>query len=257
MLNFKNMSEDEKKTLLQHLEELRKALLVSLIAIIAGAVVAFYYSDFLLEFVQKPITSLGLKLVFIGVTEGFFIKLKLALLGGLVLAFPVVAWELWAFIMPALYPHEKRYVLILFPLVIILFVAGVTFAYFTILKLALAFLIYVAKGLEPMITVDKYVSFVLAFTIPFGLVFELPVVVFFLTRIGVITPAVLVRNRKYALLVIFILAAALTPGPDPVSQCLMALPVYLLYEVSILVSKMARPKTEMQEDLDPAENSAP
>lgn len=247
MLKFKDLTVEEKKTILGHLEDLRRALLISLIAIVVVAIVAFYYSDHLLEFIQKPLSALGLKLVFIGVTEGFFIKLKLAFLAGLIGAFPVVAWEIWSFVVPALYPHERKYVLILFPLIIILFVAGVLFAYFTVLKLVLAFLIYVAEGLEPMLTVDKYVSFVLAFTIPFGLVFELPVIVYFLTRIGILTPDKLSRNRKYALLVIFILAAALTPGPDPISQCLMAVPVYLLYEVSILVSKLALPKPQDHE----------
>jgi sec-independent protein translocase protein TatC len=142
-------------------------------------------------------------------------------------------------------------VLILFPLIILLFVGGVSFAYFTILKLVLAFLIMIAgQSLEPMLTIDKYVSFVLAFTIPFGLVFELPIVVLFLTRLGIITPEWLSKQRKYALLCIFVLAAVLTPGPDPISQCLMGIPVYLLYEISIVVSKLFRPKKKVEEDVE-------
>ena len=248
MFNFKNMTVEEKQTILEHLEDLRKSLLISMVAIIIAAIVAFYYSDYLLAMIQRPLDSLGLKLIFIGVTEGFYIKLKLALFGGLVLAFPVVAWQLYRFIAPALFPHERKYILIIFPLMILLFVGGVLFAYFTILKLVIAFLIMIAGGLEPMLTVDKYVSFFLAFTIPFGLVFELPVVVFFLTRLGIVTPEWLSQRRKYALLVIFILAAVLTPGPDPISQCLMGVPVYLLYEVSILVSKLSRKKKDEEDD---------
>ncbi len=243
---FKKLTPDEKVTLMRHLEDLRKALLVSIIAVVVAAIASFYYSDQILDIIQKPLKDLGmgLDLVYIGVTEGFFVKMKLALLAGLVIAFPVVAWELWSFIAPALYPHEKRYVYTLFPIILILFAAGVLFSYFTLLKMVLAFMVYIAGELRPMITVDKYLSFVLTLTIPFGLVFELPVVVFFLTRIGIIGPDVLARNRKYALLAIFVVAAALTPGPDPISQTMMALPVYLLYEVSIWVAKLAQPKAK-------------
>ncbi|MGE5543571.1 MAG: twin-arginine translocase subunit TatC, partial [Bacillota bacterium] len=238
MLKFKNLTAEEKQTILEHLEDLRKSLLISVVAVILAAVVAFYYSDLLLAIIQKPLKPLELDLVFIGVTEGFFIKLKLAFFGGLVLAFPIIAWQIYRFVAPALFPNERRYVLILFPIMILLFAGGVLFAYFGILKLVIAFLIMVAGDLEPMLTVDRYVSFVLAFTIPFGLVFELPVVVYFLTRIGIISPGWLSQKRKYALLAIFLLAAVLTPGPDPISQCLMGVPIYLLYEISILVSKI-------------------
>jgi len=243
---FKKLTPDEKVTLMRHLEDLRRALLVSIIAIVIAAFASFYYSDQILAIIQKPLkdVGMGLSLVYIGVTEGFFVKMKLSLLAGLVIAFPVVAWELWSFIAPALYPQEKRYVYTLFPIILVLFVAGVLFAYFTLLKMVLAFMVYISGDLKPMITVDKYLSFVLTLTIPFGLVFELPVIVFFLTRIGILQASTLARNRKYALLAIFIVAAVLTPGPDPVSQTMMAVPVYLLYEISIWVAKLARPKNK-------------
>lgn len=242
MLNFRNLSVEEKQTILEHLEDLRKSLLISVIAIVLAAVVAFYYSDYILAIIQRPLKPMELDLIFIGITEGFYIKLKLAFFGGLVLAFPIIAWQIYRFVAPALFPKERRYVVILIPLMILLFAAGVLFAYFGVLKLVISFLILVAGDLEPMLTVDKYVSFVLAFTIPFGLIFELPVIVYFLTRLGIISPEWLSQKRKYALLAIFIIAAVLTPGPDPISQCLMGVPVYLLYEISILVSKLSRPK---------------
>jgi sec-independent protein translocase protein TatC len=243
---FKKLTPEEKVTLFQHLEDLRKALLVSVLAIVIAAFGCFYFSNELLEIIQKPLKDLGmgLSLVYIGVAEGFFVKMKLSLLGGLVIAFPIVAWEIWSFIAPALYPNEKRYVYTLFPIIILLFAVGVLFSYFTILKLILGFMVYISGDLTPMITVDKYLSFVMALTLPFGLVFELPVVVFFLAKIGVIGHEVLARNRKYAVLIIFVLAAALTPGPDPISQTMMAIPVCILYEVSIWVAKLARPKAE-------------
>lgn len=247
MLNFRNLTVEEKQTILEHLEDLRKALLISVVAIILAAVVAFYYSDYILSIIQQPLKSMELDLIFIGITEGFYIKLKLAFYGGLILAFPVIAWQVYRFVAPALFANERKYVLILIPLMILLFAGGVLFAYFGVLNLVITFLIMVAGDLEPMLTIDKYVSFVLAFTIPFGLVFELPVVVYFLTRLGIVTSEWLSQKRKYALLIIFILAALLTPGGDPISQCLMGVPVFLLYEISILVSKLSRPK--QNEDL--------
>ncbi len=152
---------------------------------------------------------------------------------------------IWSFIKPALFPHERKYVYILFPVTLLLFCGGIVFAYFGILPLVLKFFIYIAgSNLDTMFKVDQYVSFVTAFTIPFGLVFELPVIVFFLAKMGVVTSQTLSRNRKYAILIIFILAAALTPGPDPISQMMMGIPVYILYEISVLVARLARPSEE-------------
>jgi sec-independent protein translocase protein TatC len=241
-LALSDLSSEQKQTIIEHLEELRKSLIISVVAIIIAAVFCFSFNEQILEIILSPLTSLNERLIVTGVTEAFFVKLQLSLLGGVVFAFPVVAWAIWRFVKPALFPHERKYVYILLPTSIILFTSGVLFAYFGILRLVLNFLIYIAgKNLETMFKVDQYVSFVMAFTIPFGLVFELPVIVFFLTKLGIITPQKLSRSRKYAILTIVILAAALTPGPDPVSQLLMAVPVYLLYEVSILVAKLSRP----------------
>lgn len=141
-----------------------------------------------------------------------------------------------------LYPHEKKYIYKLVPISIILFVSGVVFAYFTIFPLAVYVLITLASEFEPMLTISKYLSFCLNFLIPFGLVFEFPLIVYFLTKIGVITPQWLLHNRKYAIVIAFVLAAVLTPGPDPLSQLLMAAPMVVLYEVSIIVSKVVAKK---------------
>lgn len=252
------MTPDDKATIIEHLEELRKSLLVSIVAIILGAVVAFYFSDIILAMIQRPVKMLDLNLVFIGITEGFYIKMKLALWGGFVLAFPVVAWQIYRFVSPALFANEKKYVLILVPIMVVLFALGVVFAYVVVLPVAIAVLVLLAGDLEPMLTAEKYVSFFLTFTIPFGLVFELPVIVYFLTRLGVIDARWLAAKRKYALLAIFVAAAVLTPGPDPLSQVLMGVPIYVLYEISILVSKIfSRKKASdnSEEDLDNVEES--
>ncbi|MDD2373284.1 MAG: twin-arginine translocase subunit TatC [Syntrophomonadaceae bacterium] len=249
---LRDMSAEDKQTIIEHLEALRTSLIIAFVAIIVAAVFCFYYSEQILTIIASPLRSLNENLVVTGVTEAFFVKLKLSFYGGFIIAFPVVVWAFWRFIKPALYPSERKYVYIFIPLAVGLFTIGVLFAYFGILRLVLNFFIYIAgENLETMFKVDQYVSFVLAFTIPFGLVFELPVVVFFLTKLGIVKYEAMARNRKYALLVIVILAAALTPGPDPISQMMMAGPVYLLYEISIWVSKYAKPrKTEVAEETE-------
>jgi sec-independent protein translocase protein TatC len=249
---LKDLSPEEKQTIIEHLEALRTSIIIACVAIIIAAVFCFYYSEEILAIVTIPLRSLNENLVVTGVTEAFFVKLKLSFYSGFVIAFPIIAWAFWRFLKPALYPSERKYVYIFVPLAVGLFTVGVLFAYFGVLRLILNFLIYITgENLDTMFKVDQYVSFVLAFVIPFGLVFELPVVIFFLSKLGIIRYEQLARNRKYALLVIVILAAALTPGPDPISQMLMAGPVYLLYEISIWVSKLAKPRrTEVTEETE-------
>lgn len=240
-----DLSNEQKQTIIEHLDALRKSLVISVIAIIIAAVASFYYSEQILTLLMRPLSNLNEGLIVTGVTEAFFVKLKLSFLSGFIIAFPIVVWSLWSFLKPALYPRERKYVYILFPITILLFIVGVLFAYFGILQLILNFLIYIAgDNLETMFKVDQYVSFVMSFILPFGLVFELPVVIFFLTKIGIIKYETLANNRKYAILIIVIVAAALTPGPDPISQLAMAVPVYILYEISIWVSKFAKPDPE-------------
>lgn len=235
---FNNLSVEDKQTIIEHLEDLRKAFIISFSALIIAAFVCFYYSEQILTVITYPVRSLGEDLIVTGVTEAFFVKLMLSLYAGIIISFPIISWALWGFIKPALYPSERKYVYIFFPVSILLFVGGVLFSYFGILSLVLKFFIYIAgANLTTMFKVDQYVSFVTAFTLPFGIVFEMPVVVFVLTKLGFIRYETLAKNRKYALLAIVIIAAALTPGPDPFSQMMMAAPVYLLYEISIIVSK--------------------
>lgn len=245
---FSDLTPEDKQTLIEHLEALRKALIISVVAIIVAAILSFSYNEQILQLIISPLSNLNENLVVTGVTEAFFVKLKLAFLSGFVIAFPIVVWSIWGFFKPALYPRERKYVYVLIPISTLLFAGGALFSYFGILPLVLRFFIFMAGDtLETMFKVDQYVSFVMAFTIPFGLVFELPVVIYFLTIIGVIRYELLAKNRKYALLIIVILAAALTPGPDPISQMLMAGPVYLLFEISIWISKWAGKKRRARE----------
>ena len=246
-----DMSPEDKQTLMEHLKALRRSLVISVLAILAAAMVCFAFNEPILAFIIKPLLVMDENLIVTGVTEAFFVKLKLSLLGGLVIALPIVLWSLWGFFKPALYPHERKYVYILLPIMLILFAGGVSFAFFLIMKLILNFFIFiVGDTLETMFKVDEYVAFVMSMCIPFGLVFELPVVVFFLSKLGIVRHALLARNRKYALLIIVVLSAALTPGGDPFSQLLMAGPVYLLYEISIIVAKLAKPSPERLEQVE-------
>lgn len=236
-----------------HLKDLRKILVVSGIALAAGSIIVFAaFGDQLFAFFTRPLYQLQIPVIATRVTETLMTKIKLSLLGGFIIAFPVIAWQVLVFILPALTKQEKRLVLALFPLSVILFAAGVAFAYYTVFPLAIRFLLLVVtNGITPMITVREYLSFVLAFFIPFGLVFELPLAAFIMAKLELISPGLLARKRKYALLIIFIIAAILTPGPDIFSQLMMAVPMLFLYEVSILVTylvyRLARRKARMAE----------
>ncbi len=223
----------------EHLAELRKTLLVSGAAVAACSLIAFFaFGEQMLASVTRPLLELQVPVIATRVGEAFFTRVKISLLAGFVLAFPVLAAQVIGFVLPALTRREKVMVFVLFPLSVFLFAGGVAFAYFTVFPLVLRFLLVLAAGgLQPMITVREYTSFLLAFFLPFGLVFQLPLASFVLARIGLITPGLLVKKRKYALLLIFILAALLTPGADVISQLLLAGPMVVLYEVSILVSR--------------------
>lgn len=223
---------------LQHLEDLRKVIIVSLAAIGLASIGAFIFVSQILEILLRPLKPLGIKPMFTGVAEGLFFKFKVALVAGVILAAPVIIWQIWRFVVPALYPNEKRYVLRLVPISIVLFAGGVVLGYYTIFPILVYVLINLAAEFTPLINVSQYLSFTLSFLIPFGLMFEFPVVIYFLAQIGVVKPELLISKRKYAIVIIIILAAVLTPGPDPISQLIMAAPMLILYEAGIIVSKL-------------------
>lgn len=237
-----SQDKEQTMTILYHLEELRKVIIVSVITVVVASIISFVFIEQIMAVITRPLETQGINLVVTALTEGIFTKFKISIIAGTILASPIIIWQIWRFIVPALYPHEKRYLAILVPVSVFLFIGGVLFAYFTVFPLAVFVLIQLASEFEPMLTISKYLSFTLAFLIPFGLVFELPLVVYFLTSIGVITPEWLLRNRKYAIVITVILAAVLTPGPDPISQMIMAAPMVILYEAGILVSKVVMKK---------------
>lgn len=238
------MAEEKIMSFFKHLEELRKVIIISLIMIgVTSTLTYFLFREQLFVLVTQPMLELKLPVVYLSPQEGFFTKIKLCVVAGVLLALPVIMWEGWNFIAPALHVHERKHVIKLVPISVLLFLGGVSFSYFIVFKLVLRFLVLVGgENLTAMISFHQYVSFLLAFLIPFGVVFELPVVAYFLTRFDLLTPQWLTRNRKYAILFVFVAAAALTPGPDPVSQLLMAVPMVILYEISVLVSRVVGSK---------------
>lgn len=224
---------------MEHLEELRTRVIRIVLALFLGMIicVAFFQQQLTDIFMGPFQQSLNHELVITQFTEGFLFQLKIALLGGCVLASPVIIWQIMRFVLPALYSNEKKVFFIMMFFGVALFVGGVCFGYFLVLQPVMSTLIRLAgPDITPMITASSYMSFVLGFLIPFGLVFEIPMVTYFLTMVGIITPDLLKKNRKYVLLVILILAALLTP-PDIVSQLCLAAPMLLLYEIGIQISQ--------------------
>ena len=231
-------------TIVEHLEELRKRLLYSLAAFGVATSAGYLFVERILAVVLRPVGQV----VFLAPTEAFFVRLKVAALAGVFLSLPVTLYQLWRFVSVGLTPTERRYSLSLIPAALALFVSGAAFAFLVILPIGVRFLLsYQTPNLVPMISVQAYTSFVTAFVLAFGLLFQLPVVILFLARLGVVTPASLAAGRKYALLAIVTASAVLTPGGDVVSQMLMAVPTYILYEVSIWVARLVSPRPVAQE----------
>ena len=236
----------DKMPFLEHLGELRKRIMWSLVAIIGGLLIALNFTDRLMKLVRRPFEQAvpGQKLVFVTPTEAFWVYMKVALIAGCVLAMPFVLYQIWAFISPGLYGHEKRYAV---PFVIVgsvFFLLGATFAQLVVIPFAMRFLVtFPGPDLTPMISIGSYVDFVLKFTLAFGGVFELPVLITLAARMGLVTPQLLSKNRKYAILINFILAAVLTPTPDVFNQALMAGPLCVLYELGIVSARLfGRPR---------------
>lgn len=227
--------------LMGHLTELRRALVISAVAFIIMAGGLMLYAGTILKFMLIPLYRLHIVPIQIRPMEYLFAMLKISTIGGLFLALPVILWQGYSFAKPALRPHERKYILILLPIAIVLFVGGVVLAYFTAYGVALRFLVMLGAGVvTPYISISEYINFTLSFLLPFGLVFEMPMISIFLTRLGIITPAYLSSKRKYAIFFIFVLAIILIPDPSLFTQSMLAIPMYLLFEVSVLLSRLVQ-----------------
>ncbi|WP_031517946.1 twin-arginine translocase subunit TatC [Desulfofalx alkaliphila] len=220
-------------TVVEHLEELRRVIIISFVATFIMAVVCLVFADRVLEILLDPVTRTGNQMVYIGLTEALITKILISIFLGFLAALPVILWQFWGFIIPALHKIERIYFTIFIALSYILFIAGIGFGFFGVYGLGVKFLLgFGGEELLPMITIGKYVSFTLMFLMPFGLVFELPLAAFFLSKLGFLTYKFMIKSRKYAILISVIISAAIVPTPDMLTPLLMATPMYLLYEFS-------------------------
>ncbi|MBM5810839.1 MAG: twin-arginine translocase subunit TatC [Gammaproteobacteria bacterium] len=233
-------------SLLSHLLELRDRLLRALLATFVIAVPCLLFANRLFTWLAAPLLERlpeGSKLIATSVVAPFMTPFKLALLAAIFLAMPVILYQVWAFVAPGLYRHERRFALPLFVSSVLLFYAGAAFAYYVVFPLIFAFFVSTTPaGVQMMTDITQYLDFVVLLFFAFGLAFEIPVATVLLVRTGLVSREALGRHRGYVLLGIFIVAAFLTP-PDAVSQTMMALPMYVLYEIGLLLSRVLVPKS--------------
>ncbi|HKT87574.1 MAG TPA: twin-arginine translocase subunit TatC [Candidatus Sulfotelmatobacter sp.] len=246
-------TEDEKESMptmgfLDHLEELRKRIVYSIISVAVGFGACWGYREQIYAIMQKPImdalkaNGLAEKLVYLNPTEPFNLYLKVAALAGLFLTSPFVLYQVWMFISPGLYRKEKKYVLPFMVSTITLFACGGYFGYKIVYPAALNFLIDFSKQFQPMITIGEYTNLFLSIILGMGLIFEMPILVFFLSLMGIISAGFMWKNFRYSILVIFIIAAIVTPTTDILNMCIFAAPMIALYLVSIGVAWLVHPK---------------
>jgi len=245
--------DDGRMSLMQHLEELRKRIVWAFGAWFVAFMVCYSYAEDMYLLISRPLRDAlpaGTKLVFLTATEPFFAYLKIGAFAGLLVALPVIFWQLWGFIAPGLYAHEKRYVI---PFVVLssgCFIAGTAFGFIVAFPLMFGFLVQAGTAggeVVPMLSMGSYLSLAGQMLLAFGITFELPIVIFFLARMGVVDYQLLARNRKYALLICFILGAIFSP-PDVVSQTVLAVPMYILFEVGIWLAYFFGKKKTPAED---------
>jgi len=254
------MTDDEtKQPFLGHLEELRKRLVACAIAVGAGFVASYGFSEQLFQLLIMPLKAVmpeGDRLIFTNLPEMFFTYLKVAFLSGVLVTAPFIFYQLWLFVAPGLYRHEKKYVIPFVVISTLLFVGGALFGYFVVFPFGFKFFIgFSNEYVKALPSVKQYFSFAIKLLFAFGVVFELPVVIFFLTKMGIVTPQLLRKKRKYAILLTFVLAAILTP-PDVITQCMMSAPLMLLYEVSIVGAKLFGKKKVTEEDAEEPQETA-
>jgi len=243
---------EEKMPFTSHLDELRKRLIRILIAVGIGFVACWYLREWLFQVITAPLVKVlpqNSHMIYTSLPEAFFNYMKISFYASRFLTSPFTLYQLWKFVSPGLYPTEKKYVA---PFVIsstILFIGGVLFGYYLALPPAYSFFVeFSSDFLKPMFSLKEYLSLSLKLLLAFGLSFELPVFIFFMAKIGIVNSKTLAKQRRYAILVIFIAAAILTPSPDAVTQIIMAIPLMILYEFSIFIARFAEKKHPEADD---------
>jgi len=240
----------DEMTFFEHLGELRRRILISLAIVLVFFLASWYFVDEFYAWIARPVQQFlppGQNLVFTALTEPFMMYIKLAFMASVFAASPLIFHQLWLFIAPGLYPKERRLVLPFVFFTTVFFLLGGAFGYYAIFPWACRFFLEVGQDFTPMLTINQYLS--LAFRVIFGIavVFELPVLVFLLARLGIITARTLIRYFKWAIVLIFVLAAVITPTPDMVTQSLFAGPMIVLYLLSIGIARLAQPSRRRPE----------
>ncbi len=225
-----------KMSFLEHLEELRKRLIISIVALGVAFLLCWNFADRIFGWLQRPLARFlpaGEKLVFTRLTEPFMLYMKVAFFAGIFIASPVILWQLWLFISPGLYKRERRYAAPFIIIASLFFIVGGYFGYRVLLPGTCAFFLETGKQFRQMIKADEFFSFASMIILATGLVFETPILIFFLARLGIVTPAFLMQKAKYAVVLAFIIAAIVTPTPDMVTQTALALPMIGLYFLGV------------------------
>jgi sec-independent protein translocase protein TatC len=236
---------DVEMSFLDHLEELRWRLIYAAIGVVIGAIVAWIFIDPLVDVILlKPARDAGTELQNLRPFGQLFLFVQVAIIIGVVVSLPNLFYQLWKFISPALKKNERKYILSIVIFSSLCFLAGIAFAYFIMLPLALKFAAqFGTEAIKNEFAIDEYMSIIISVMLAAGCVFELPMVSFFLSKLGILTPAFMKKYRRHAIVIILVLAAVLTPGADPVSQVILAVPLVLLYELSIFISKISVKKS--------------
>jgi sec-independent protein translocase protein TatC len=243
-----------KMSLLQHLEELRKRVIISVLAIIGCFLACWWKADVIFAYMQRPIMKaltahhMDTQLVYTAPTEPFNLYMKVGLVAGIFVASPIVLYQVWLFIAPGLFRNEKRYVLPFMSSTIALFLAGGIFGYIMVYPAALDFLIGYGQQFKPMITITEYTDLFLTIIVGLGVVFEMPILIFFLALMGIVDAGWLWRNLRYSILIIFIIAAIVTPTTDILNMCIFAAPMIVLYLFSIGVAWLVHPKRRKERE---------
>jgi len=247
------MIEDEKMPFSGHLEELRKRLVICFIAIGIGFIISYGFKEKIFHYLTMPLISAmqaDEKLIFTGLPEAFFTYLKVSLLSGLMLSAPVILYQFWLFVAPGLYDKERKPLIPIVLLSSFFFIGGALFGYFIVFPVGFKFFLgFATETIRPLPSMREYLSFSSMLLLAFGLVFELPLVIIFLARLGIVSVEFLKKNRKYAILLFFVVAAILTP-PDVVTQIMMAVPLMALYEISIIGARVFGKKKSQKIDND-------
>jgi sec-independent protein translocase protein TatC len=240
----------KRMTLIEHLEELRKRIMWSFVAVFVGFLVCWYWAQPIFAWLAVPITQFlpaGDKLAFTGLVDPFMLYMKVALLAGIFVASPVILWQFWLFVSPALYRHERTIVVPFVVFTTVFFLGGGYFGYKIAFPMVVKFLLSVGQDFRQVITINEYFAMASKVILGLGLVFELPVLIMVLARFGIVTAKFLLKYFRYAVLIIFIIAAVITPTPDIPTQCVFALPMIALYLLGVLVAWLFGKKRPVEE----------